>query len=43
MERPDDIYGTGYLNHPNCTVAQPYTTFSIDTTGSADPILLFSC
>jgi hypothetical protein len=36
------ISGTGYLNHPNCTVAQPYVTYRIDTTGSLDPLVVFN-
>ena len=35
----NSIYGAGYLNHPSCTVAQPYVTFRIDTTGSIDAIV----
>ena len=31
------ISGTGYLNHPTCTTAQPYVTYRIDTTGSLEP------
>jgi hypothetical protein len=36
------ISGTGYLNHPNCTVAQPYLTYRIDTSGSLDPLVVFN-
>ena len=36
------ISGTGYLNHPTCTTAQPYVTFRIDTTGSLDPLVIFN-
>jgi hypothetical protein len=36
------IYGAGYLDHPSCTVAHPYVTFGIDTTGSIDPIVFFN-
>jgi len=36
------ISGTGYLNHPDCTVAQPYVTYRIDTTGSLDPLVIFN-
>jgi hypothetical protein len=36
------ISGAGYLNHPTCTTAQPYTTFRIDTTGAIDPIVFFN-
>ena len=38
----NNISGAGYLNHPKCTAAQPYTTFRIDTTGSIDPIVFFN-
>lgn len=38
----NDISGAGYLNHPTCTVAQPYVTFQIDTTGSIDPLVAFN-
>ena len=36
------ISGTGYLNHPACTTAQPYVTYRIDTTGSLDPVVIFN-
>jgi hypothetical protein len=36
------ISGTGYLNHPVCTVAQPYVTSNVDTTGSIDPIVFLN-
>jgi hypothetical protein len=36
------ISGTGYLNHPTCTTAQPYVTYRIDTTGSLDPLVIFN-
>ena len=36
------ISGTGYLNHPTCTTAQPYVTARIDTTGSLDPVVIFN-
>ena len=36
------ISGTGYLNHPTCTTAQPYVTYRIDTTGSLDPFVIFN-
>jgi hypothetical protein len=32
-----DISGAGYANHPTCTTTQPYFTYKVDTTGSADP------
>ncbi len=36
------ISGAGYASHPNCTTAQPYSTFPIDTTGAIDPILFLN-
>jgi hypothetical protein len=37
----NDISGAGYASHPACTT-QPYFTYKVDTTGSVDPLVLFS-